>query len=209
MFKNRKEAGQLLAERLVDFKGKKHTLVVGIPRGGVPVAFQLAKSLNLPLDIVVTRKLGAPGQKELAIGAIGPKGVSVFDEDLIERLKVEKEYQQSIIQKEKKEIKQRVRKFRGKKKESDFGGKTVILVDDGIATGSTVEAAIKYLRKKGTKRVILAVPVAPLESVDKFKKIANEFVVIDTPKDFYAVGQFYKEFPQTSDEEVIKLLQNA
>lgn len=206
MFKNRKEAGQLLAGRLADFKGKEDVVVVGIPRGGVPVASELAKYLDLPLDIVVTRKLGAPGQRELAIGAIGPEGVSVFDESLIQKLQVSKDYRKMIVEKEKEEMKERMEKFRGKKA-ADFKGKTAIVVDDGVATGATVEAAVKYLRKKGVEKVILAVPVAPLESVSELEKLADEFVVVDTPKDFYAVGQFYRDFPQTTDEEVIKLLQ--
>jgi putative phosphoribosyl transferase len=208
VFKNRKEAGQLLAGRLADFMGKEDVIVVGIPRGGVPVASELARSLNLPLDVVVTRKLGAPGQRELAIGAIGPEGVSVFDKNLIQRLQVSEEYKKMIIEREKKEMKERMEKFRGKKV-IDFKGKTAIVVDDGIATGATVEAAVKYLRKKGVKKVVLAVPVAPLESVSELEKLSDEFVAVDTPKDFYAVGQFYRDFPQTTDEEVIKLLQNA
>lgn len=206
MFKNRQEAGQLLAKRLDNYKGDKDAIVVGIPRGGVPVASEIAEHLNLPLDVVVTRKLGAPGQEELAIGAIGPEGVFVFDKNLIARLRVDDDYKQMIVERESKEMEERIKKFRGER-EVSFKGKTVILVDDGIATGSTVEAAIKYLRKKEAKKVILAVPVAPLDNVEELEALADEFVAIDTPREFYAVGQFYKDFPQTSDEEVIKLLQ--
>lgn len=206
MFKNRKEAGLLLAEKLKAYGGQKDTIVVGIPRGGVPVASEIAKNLNVPLDVVVTRKLGAPGQEELAIGAIGPEGVSVFDENLIQRLQISNDYKEKIIKQETKEMEERIRKFRGDRGTS-FKEKTVMLVDDGIATGSTVEAAVKYLRKKDARKIILAVPVAPLQNVDELSALVDEFVAIDTPKDFYAVGQFYRDFPQTSDEEVLKLLQ--
>lgn len=208
MLKNREEAGRLLAEKLVDYKDKDGVLVLGIPRGGIPVASELSNKLNLPLDIVVTRKLGAPGQEELAIGAIGPEGVSVFDEDLITRLQVSEEYKKSVIQKEMEEMEERIKKFRGEREIPNFKDKTVILVDDGIATGATVEAAIKYLKKKEVEKIILAVPVAPLENVDELKRLVDEFVAISIPEEFYAVGQFYKDFPQTKDEEVVRLLQN-
>lgn len=207
MFENREEAGKLLAEKLVVYENKDNVVVAGIPRGGVPVAAEIAKTLDLPLDIVVTRKIGAPGQEELAIGAIGPEGVSVFDEDLISRLGVSGEYKDSVVQKETKEMGERIKKFRGRREAPNFRDKTVILVDDGIATGSTVEAAIKYLKTKGVSKTILAVPVAPLENVEELEELVDEFIAIATPEEFYAVGQFYKDFPQTKDEEVIRLLQ--
>lgn len=207
MFEDREEAGQLLADELTAYRKKKDVVVVGIPRGGVPVASKIAKTLDLPLDVVVTRKIGAPGREELAIGAIGPGGVRVFDKDLIKRLSVDDEYKENAIKREKVKIRKRVAKFRKGKKEYDYKSKTVILVDDGIATGATIEAAVKYLGKKEAGKIILAVPVAPLESVEQFKSMVDEFISLKTPKEFYAVGQFYRSFPQTTDEEVIKLLQ--
>mgnify|MGYP001066236906 CR=1 FL=1 len=207
MFENREEAGKLLAEKLVVYKDEGDVVVAGIPRGGVPVAAEIAKTLDLPLDVVVTRKIGAPGQEELAIGAIGPEGVSVFDEDLISRLGVSEDYKEQVVEDETEEMNERIRKFRGSKKPQNFKGKTVIIVDDGVATGSTVEASIKYLKMKGASKTILAVPVAPLESVEELEALVDKFIAIATPDEFYAVGQFYKDFPQTEDEEVIRLLQ--
>jgi predicted phosphoribosyltransferase len=196
-----------LADELHQYKNSKNTVVVGIPRGGVPVASEVAKRLNLPLDVVVARKVGAPRQQELAIGAVAPNGVFIFDNDLVSRLQIGDDYKKSAMERERKEVGVRVTKFRGSKK-VNFKDKTVILVDDGIATGATTKAAIKYLRSKKAKKIVLAVPVSPKESAQEFKALVDEFYAIDTPQDFYAVGEFYQEFPQVSSKEVIKLLQN-
>lgn len=205
MFKDRIEAGKLLAKKLSQYKSED-AVVLGIPRGGMPVAFVISKKLNLPLSLVVTRKIGAPVQKELAIGAVGPGGVKVFDQALIKRLRVDQEYIEKRVEVEKRELKKRIKKF-GEKK-INLEDKVAILVDDGIATGATVEAAIKYLRKKKADKIILAVPVSPKDSLDKLGKLVDKVVVLNTPLEFYAVGQFYRDFPQVSDEEVVQLLQN-
>ena len=205
MFKDREQAGRLLAQKLLPFKRKRDTVVVGVPRGGMPIAIALAKKLNLPFDFIVTKKLGAPGNKELAIGAVG-LSVKVHDKDLIERLGVTEEYLKFEEENKRKEIKELTTKFRKAKKKENIKDKRIILVDDGIATGATLEAAILYLRKKRAKEIILAVPVAPIESVDKFGAVVDKIVVLETPKNFYAVGQFYEHFPQITDEEVLKLL---
>jgi len=205
VFKDREQAGRLLAQKLLPFKRKRDTVVVGVPRGGMPIAIALAKKLNLPFDFIVTKKLGAPGNKELAIGAVG-LSVKVHDKDLIERLGVTEEYLKFEEENKRKEIKELTTKFRKAKKKENIKDKRIILVDDGIATGATLEAAILYLRKKRAKEIILAVPVAPIESVDKFGAVVDKIVVLETPKNFYAVGQFYEHFPQITDEEVLKLL---
>jgi len=206
VFEDREQAGQLLAKKLLPYKNSGEALVVGVPRGGIPVAVCLAHDLHLPLDFIIARKLGAPGNKELAVGAVGPEGIAVYDQDLIERLAVPKDYLETKKKEIEKEIQKRTKRFRKGGKEKDIRGKVAILVDDGIATGATLEAAVKYLRKKKAKKIVLAVPVAPQDTLEKFKKIVEEIVVVKTPQDFYAVGQFYLHFPQVDDQSVVKLL---
>lgn len=204
MFEDRKKAGLLLAQKLLYLKGGKSTLVMGIPRGGVPVAKVIADKLDLPFDVLITRKIGAPNQKELAIGAIGPKGIKILDKRLIEKLRVSDDYLNSEIKLKKEEVNTRQKNFGSKN--LDIMGKKVILVDDGIATGSTVEAAIKYLRKLDVEKIILAVPVAPREAKGKFENLVDELIILKTPTFFHAVGQFYRNFPQVSDEEIKAIL---
>lgn len=206
MFRDRLQAGLLLAQRLTEYKDSKETVVLGIPRGGIVVAKKVADELKVPLDIVVTRKIGAPGQEELAIGAIGPQGFKVLDQDLISRLGVEEEYINKKVEEERKKLEERIKIYRTGRRDLNLVGKTVILVDDGIATGATVEAAINYLREMEAKRVVLAVPVAPTDSLEKLEELVDELIALETPKDFFAVGQFYKNFPQVTDEEVIQFL---
>lgn len=195
IFKDRESAGQLLAKRL---KGTKADLVLGIPRGGVVVAEEIAKELKLPLDIVVVRKIGAPWQSELALGALDPDGEIIWEGNLREDLN-------ETVKSELKELKRREDLYRNGRKKIEVQEKTIILVDDGVATGSTVSAAIKYLKRHGAK-IILAVPVASKDSLEKIKVEADEIVVLETPEYFEAVGQFYSEFLSVSDEEVISLL---
>lgn len=203
-FQNREQAGTALARKLSSFRGSKNTLVLAIPRGGVPVAREIAKKLRLPLGVLVTKKIGAPGQEELALGAVGPEGFVVLDEELIERLGIEKNLLEKQIKRAKLKVKKYVSKFKGKKQ--GLKGKTVILVDDGIATGATVAVAIKYLKTKSPKKVVVAIPVAAEESVEKIQNLADEVVVLETPEFFKAVGQFYRYFPQVTDNEVVQLL---
>ena len=204
LFLDREQAGRLLAQKLSSYKGE-NTLVLGIPRGGVPVARAISDKLGLDLDIIITKKIGAPGQKELAIGAVGP-GERVLNRELVEKLGVEKKYIEKETTNKQQEIKEKENKFREGKVRIEVSGKTAILVDDGIATGATVEVAIKHLRDRGVKKIILAVPVAPRETIERFKKFVDKLVVLETPFDFRAVGQFYQNFPQVTDEEVLQLL---
>ncbi len=191
IFKDRKSAGKLLANRL---KNTKADLVLGIPRGGVIVAKEVATELNLPLDVIVTRKIGAPGQEELALGAVDPDGEVIWDRD-----------SKFEINDEINEIRRREKLYRQDKKPLNVKNNTVVLVDDGMATGATTLSAIKYLKRHGAK-VILAVPVASQEALEKVKNEADKTVVLEIPGNFAAVGQFYHEFLPVSDEEVIQYL---
>lgn len=202
IFKDRQAAGLLLAERL---KGFKADLVLGIPRGGVIVAAEVAKALKLPLDILVTRKIGAPMQPELALGAIDPDGIAVWDEKLLEELRFKMEDLGDKVKSEWKELKRREDLYRGDRGDLKIEEKTIILVDDGMATGQTTLAACKYLRRHGAK-TILAIPVASKDALERVKLEVDETVVLDTPEPFGAVGQFYHQFEPVTDEEVVQLL---
>ncbi len=207
MFRDRVSAGVLLAEKLFKYKGKKDIVVLGIPRGGVVVAKAISDELKVPLGVVVTKKIGAPYQEELAIGAVGPESSLVLDIGLIRDLGVGEDYIKSKTREKSEEIAERLRKF-GKTEKSELSGKTIILVDDGIATGATVEVALLYLRKKKVSKIVLAVPVAPKEALTRFEKMVDEFIVLQTQSFFRAVGQFYRDFPQVTDEEVMKILRD-
>lgn len=207
MFEDRKQAGNILSRKLYFLKGKKSLLCLGIPRGGVVIASVISKKLSIPLGVVVTKKIGAPNQPELAIGAVGPEATLVLDKKLIAELGVEKEWLEKEVKSKRQEVKEREKKFRKGREPLEIEGKTILLIDDGIATGSTVEVAIKYLKKVGAKKLILAVPLASRDAADRFRKLVHKSVFLETPDNFYAVGQFYKDFPQVMDEEVIQLLQ--
>lgn len=200
IFKNRQAAGKLLADRL---RGIKADLVLGIPRGGAVVAVEVAQDLNLPFDIVVTRKIGAPGQEELALGAVDPDGEVVWDEALLRQLRIQN--LEFIIKNAWKEVKRREDLYRQGKSPLSIEGKRVILVDDGMATGATVLSAVKYLRRHKAK-VILAVPVASREALEKVTDECGQVIVLQIPEYFGAVGQFYHQFEPVSDEEVIQYL---
>lgn len=208
MFKNREEAGQLLAERLIKFKNKKNTVVLAIPRGGVVVGYSVAKKLVLPLDIVVVKKIGAPLNPELAIGAVGPDKTVFWDRDLIRELGISEEVQQAELDLIDAVRTKRENMFRKQRKPVALSGKTVLLVDDGVATGATIFAAQKYLKKKKIAKVILAVPVIAKGTLQIVAKLFDTVISLRIPTDFEAVGQFYKEFPQISDDIVIKILSN-
>ena len=207
MFESRQQAAELLARKLRQKGyGGKNTFVLAIPRGGVVTGQVIAKGLGLPLDVVITRKIPAPNQPELALGAVGPNGTRVIDVGIAERTGADKEYLKKKIEQLKREVEERERKFRGKRKAIQVKGKTVILVDDGVATGATVEAAVRYLKNRKPQKIILAFPVASVDSVEKLKQLVDDIVVLETPEEFMAVGQFYRDFPQVSDDEVVKIL---
>lgn len=183
-------------------------MVLGIPRGGVVTAKNISKILDLPLGVIITRKITAPSQPELAIGAVGPNGTAIFDTNLINELKVDETWIKSEVNIKRREVKEREKKFRrGSSVPISLNGKTVILVDDGVATGYTVEAAIKYLKTRRLKKLILAIPVAPRDTISRLRRQVDKLIVLEIPVSFHAVGQFYHSFPQVSDQEVIQLLQ--
>lgn len=205
MFEDREEAGLKLSKKFINIKNED-ALVLGIPRGGVIVAKKLAEKLNLPLDIVVVRKIGAPSNPELAIGAVGPKNTVYFDNTLISKLKINKRSVHHLVDQKEQERKERERILRGNKQQIDVIGKSIILVDDGVATGATVLVAQKYLRKEKVKEVILATPVIGRQTFSDIKKYFDDIITLRIEENFYAVGQFYKEFRQVEDEEVIIIL---
>lgn len=205
VYKNREFAGNLLAKKLNNL-GIKNGVVLGIPGGGVPIAKVIAEKLALPIDVVVTKKLRAQNQPELAIGAVGPDGNYFLDKGITESLGENEDYLKKEIADRMTFIKKRIKEIRGDKKPLNLTNKTIILVDDGIATGATVKAALNYIRAKEPKRIILAVPVLPNESVKTFSKMVDKLVFLQAPKSFYAVGQFYKSFPHIDIKEVVRLL---
>lgn len=205
MFTDRIQAGILLAEKLSSYRGKG-AIIVGLARGGVATARAAADATNLPLDVLVVKKIGAPGEAELAIGAIAPDGVSFIDWRFAQALGVDEKYIKEAISRQSSAIRQKTLLYRKGKKPYKFVEKTVILVDDGAATGATIEAAIKWLRKKHAKRIVVALPIAPKELLPKISPEVDELVILETPSEFQAVGQFYERFDQVSDEEVVELL---
>ena len=205
LFQDMVDAGKKLAAELEKFSDKK-VMVLAIPRGGVIVGYEIAKKLRAPLDIVVPRKLRAPNQPELAIGAITEDGNIILDEELVNSLNVSNHYIEIESQKQKMEIERRLRVYKGKQKIPDLTGFHVIVVDDGIATGATMKAALSSVRKRGAKSVILATPVASSTSLRLLEKEADETICLFTPQFFFAISQFYQNFEQTSDEEVKELL---
>jgi putative phosphoribosyl transferase len=207
VYATREEAGRMLARRLSAYRGS-NAIVLGIPRGGLPVAREIANSLAAPLDVIVVRKLGAPGQPELGIGAVvdGDHPRAIFNPDIIEHLGVEDEYIKAEIARQLAEAQRREAAYRGGRPKVPLAGKTVIVVDDGIATGSSTRAALRGVRRQKPERLVLAVPVAPAESLEALRSEVDEIVCLETPEDFCAVGQFYRDFHQVSDDEVKAIL---
>ncbi len=206
IFRDRVDAGKKLAEKLLNYYQAAEAIVIGLPRGGVPVAYEVASRLNLPLDIVCPRKIGAPFNKELAIGAITETGDGIFNQELINRLKISTDYIKMEVEKEALEAKHRLNTYRSGRPSRHLMGKTVIIVDDGLATGSTMKAAIRSIHNEHPEKIIAAVPVSPLDTLKEVRKVVDEVVYLEAPLYFEAVGQFYNEFSQTTDSEVIKLL---
>jgi predicted phosphoribosyltransferase len=184
-------------------------LVLALPRGGVPVGFEIARALGVPLDVFLVRKLGAPGQEELALGAIASGGVRVLQAEVVRALHIDAATIDAIAEHERVELERRSRLYRDNRPELDVRGRTLILIDDGLATGSTMRAAVAALRSLGPARIVIAVPVAPIEACRELREEVDEVVCAATPPNFVAVGQWYDEFPQTSDEEVRQLLAEA
>ena len=208
-FRNRTEAGRLLAKRLTAYADRRDVLVLALPRGGVPVGFEVAKALHAPLDVLIVRKLGTPGQEELAMGAITTGGVRVLNNEVIQALGISEGEIDSVAAKEQKELERRERLYRGSRGAPDVRGITVILVDDGIATGTTMRVAITALKTQHPARLVVAVPVAPFSTCEELKAEVQEFVCLLTPESFLAIGLWYEDFTQTSDEEVCDLMERA
>ena len=209
IFRDRSDAGKQLATKLQHYKDRPDVLVLALPRGGVPVAFEVAKALNTPLDIFLVRKLGVPGHEELAMGAIATGGVRVLNDETIDYLRIPDYVIDSITATELNELKRREVAYRGNRPAPDVKGKTVILVDDGLATGSTIRAAVQALRQQQPARIVVAVPVSAPESCDEYRIGVDEIVCVATPEPFFGVGLWYNDFSQTTDEEVHDLLERA
>ncbi|MDC4227287.1 MAG: phosphoribosyltransferase [Candidatus Manganitrophus sp.] len=208
VFKDRVEAGRRLAERLQEFRDE-NPIVLALPRGGVPVGYEVARALGAPLDVIIARKLGAPGQPELGIGAIAPGGVRVLNKEAVEMLGLREAEIEAIAAEEERELDRRLRRFRVDRPAPELRGRTVILVDDGLATGVTAKAAIRAIRKEGPRRIIFAVPVCAADTARALSDEVDELVCLDAPPYFGAVGLWYRNFEQTSDEEVLDLLAMA
>ena len=205
MFANRSDAGQQLAKRLAYLRDDD-VVVLGLPRGGVPVAAEVAEMLHAPLDVIVVRKLGVPFQPELGMGAIGEDGVRVFNNDVVRQLEIPAAAIDEVELRERSELKRRAERFRPGGLRTPLAGRVVVIIDDGIATGSTAIAACQVAKAAGARRVILAVPVAPVDWTQRLEPYADELVCVDTPYPFMAIGQFYNNFDQTSDDEVVACL---
>ncbi len=210
-FKDRKEAGWLLAQSLKDFAGQSDVIVLALPRGGVPVAYEIAQALNAPMDVLPVRKLGLPEQKELAIGAIAYGGARALNEDVIRELNIPAELIDEITQRESRELERRARLYRNNQPAPKLNGRTVILVDDGLATGSTMRAAVSAVRQQFPARIIVAVPVAAQSTCESFNRSdrTSTCVCQFAVEPFYAVSLWYEDFDQTTDEEVCELLDRA
>jgi putative phosphoribosyl transferase len=217
VFRDRVEAGDLLATRLGHYARRAdvpqaaadHVLVLALPRGGVPVGARVARALGVPLDVFVVRKLGVPGHEELAMGAIASGGVQVRNEEVVDKLRIDDATIRRVAEAETLELARREQRYRGQRPPPDLAGRVAILVDDGLATGSTMRAAVAAARAAGPARVVVAVPTAPASTCEQLRREADEVVCVTTPRPFRAVGYSYRSFPQTTDEEVRELLQAA
>jgi putative phosphoribosyl transferase len=209
LFRNRLHAGAVLARRLTEYRGRSDVIVLGLPRGGVPVAHEVARQLEAPLDVFLVRKLGVPGQEEVAMGAIATGGVRVINHGVVRALGIPDGVIDRVAAEEQRELERREASYRPGLGPPDVRGRVAILVDDGLATGSTVRAAVAALRPSGAARIVVAVPVASAETCAAFRDEVDEIVCAETPAPFGAVGRFYDDFSQTTDEEVRDLLARA
>jgi predicted phosphoribosyltransferase len=206
LFRDRVDAGRQLASRLAEFAGRPDVVVLGLPRGGIPVAHEVATRLGVPLDVFLVRKLGVPGQSELAMGAIASGGIEVLNREMIRDLGIPQALVEQVVVRERFELERRDALYRAGRAGAIVEGRTVLLVDDGLATGSTMEAGIAALRHLSPARVVVAVPVGARETCERLRSIVDQVVCVSTPVPFEAVGAWYQEFSQTTDEEVIRLL---
>jgi predicted phosphoribosyltransferase len=208
-FRDRRDAGRQLAADLTKFANRKDVIVLALPRGGIPVGYEVARALGAPLDVFVVRKLGLPGYEELAIGAIASGGARVLNDDVVHMYQISQEQLDDVTRAEQAELERRERQYRGDRALPDLEGKTIILVDDGLATGATMRAAVEALRRVQSTHVVVAVPVSAPETCEALRRIADEIVCAITPEPFYAVGLWYEDFAQTTDEEVHDLLEQG
>jgi putative phosphoribosyl transferase len=207
-FLDRRDAGRQLAAKLSGYAGDLGVLVLGLPRGGVPVAYEVARALHAPLDVFVVRKLGVPGHRELAMGAIASGGLRVLNADVTDSMRISPAEVESVAARELLELERQQRAYRGNAPLPEVAGRTIIVVDDGLATGSTMRAAVRALRQGGPKRIIIAAPVAASETARSLREEAD-VVCLSTPAEFHAVSTWYQDFSQTSDEEVRQLIESA
>jgi putative phosphoribosyl transferase len=205
-FRNRADAGRVIAERLRDYAGRDDVIVLGLPRGGVPVAYEVARELDVPLDVFLVRKLGVPGREELAFGAIASGGAVVLNEEVVRSLRIDEASARAVAERERTELARRAEAYRGTPEPPDVEGKTVIVVDDGLATGASMRAAVEALRQLGPRRIVVAVPAAAPQTCEGLRGEVDEVVCALTPEPFLAVGMWYEDFSETTDDEVRELL---
>jgi putative phosphoribosyl transferase len=208
-FKDRVDAGKKLAAKLGAYDHRKDVLVLALPRGGVPVAFEVAKAINAPLDVFMVRKLGVPGHEEVAMGAIAPGGIMVRNEDVIRYGNISSEAIEAVVQKENRELERRISEYRGSRPFPEIGKRCIILVDDGLATGATMRAAVKAVKAMAPAQVVVAVPVGAPETCADFKNEVDEVVCVEMPRSFRAIGSWYENFSQSTDQEVREYLAQA
>jgi putative phosphoribosyl transferase len=208
-YRDRTEAGRYLAKKLADYAGRPDVLVLALPRGGVPVAYEVARALGAPLDVFLVRKLGVPGHEELAMGAIASGGLVLLNEEIVRALGIGSSLINEVISTERTELERRDRQYRGDRPPPDVRGKTVILIDDGLATGASMRAAVAALRQQHPARIVVAVPIAAPSTCAEFREEVDEIVCARTPEPFRAVGLWYEDFTQTTDDEVRDLLRRA
>lgn len=209
IFQDRADAGKKLAQKLSGYGGSRELILLALPRGGVPVAYEVAQGLDAPLDIFLVRKLGVPGHEELAMGAIASGGIRVLNEDVVGALDIPERVIEAVAEREQRELERREKLYRGDRPRLDPAGKTVILIDDGLATGSSMRAAVAGLRALGAAKITVAVPIAPPETCEMFEHEVDQIVCAATPEPFFGVGLWYENFDQTTDTEVQELLSRA
>jgi putative phosphoribosyl transferase len=205
MFLDRKDAGEKLTDSLEKFKAED-VIVLAVPRGGLAIAYDTVKKFGLEWDLIIPRKIGAPHNKEFAIGAVSVDGSYFINNDYVKRLGISQEYIEKEVSEQTDEIKRRMKAYRGKDTFPEVKDKTVIIIDDGIATGFTILAVVKAVKKQGAKKIILAIPVGPRETIEKFKKLVDEVICLYIPEEFYAVGSYYMNFEQVTEDEVFKIM---
>jgi putative phosphoribosyl transferase len=208
-FQDRYEAGQALAAKLEHHAGDPDVVVLALPRGGVPVGYEVSQALNAPLDIFLVRKIGVPGYEELAMGAVASGGVKIFNHEVLQRLGISERILDGIVREKERELEQQEKAYRGERPPTQIEGRTVILVDDGLATGASMRAAVQAVKKKSAKSVIVAVPVGSADTCNQLQSEVDEVICGMTPEPFYAVGAWYSDFMQVTDEEVRELLDRA